>query len=86
MIRIRFFGPRELIQKGGFRAHGTSESSSPSTSCTLAQVQRKLGAFERCSNDPKGNWDELAKQVTGVYLVQKASNLERMQTNSQKET
>ena len=48
-----------------------SESSSPGTSCMLVQVQKRLGIFEKDTENPEGKWDELAKQVTEVYLLQK---------------
>ena len=48
----------------------TSGSSSPDTSCTLVQV-RKDFKFEKYPENPRGKWDELAKQVTDVSLVQK---------------
>ena len=49
----------------------TSESSSLGTSCTLVQVQKKLGNLNKYPDHPKRKWDELAKQSTDVYLVQK---------------
>ena len=48
-----------------------SESSSPGTSCTLVQVQKRLGNFEKYPDDPEWNWNELAKQVTDLHLVLK---------------
>ena len=30
----------------------------------------KTWNFEKCPGNPQGKWDELAKQVTDVYLVQ----------------
>ena len=39
---------------------------------------KKPWNFEKYPGDPKGKWDDLAKQVTEVYLVQKGPILERM--------
>ena len=53
----------------------TSKRTSPDTLCTLVQVQ-KLGTLKKHPDKPKGKWDELAKQVTNVYLAQKHPILE----------
>ena len=37
----------------------------------------KTWNFEKYFDDPEGNWDELAKQVTNLYLVQKHPILDR---------
>ena len=56
----------------------TSECASPGTSYT-GPGSEETWKFGRYPDNPKGKCDELAKQVTDVYLVQKASNPERMQ-------
>ena len=37
----------------------------------ISPGSEKTWNFEKYPDDPKGKWDELAKQVTDVYLVQK---------------
>ena len=37
----------------------------------------KTWNFDKYPDDPEGKWDELAKQVTDVYTVQKNSILKR---------
>ena len=35
--------------------------------------------FAKYPDDPRGEWEELARQVTDVYLVQEACDLEKIQ-------
>ena len=63
-VKRYFYKPRDEMQL-------TSRGSSLDTSCTSVQVQKRLGTLKKYPDDPEEKWDELAKQVTDVYLVQK---------------
>ena len=54
----------------------TPRGSSLDISCTWVQVRKRLGFFEKYSDDPEGKWDKLAKQVAEVVSCSEASNLE----------
>ena len=64
----------------------TAESSSPGTSCTLVQVQRRLGTFRGFAMTQKENGMSLRDKSRKQILYKKTSSPEWMQKTSEKTT
>ena len=64
----------ESSARCGNRCCSLQKSSRLGTSCTLVQVQKKLGKF-KYPDSPQGKWAELARTGAEVYLAQKHSIL-----------